>query len=228
MALRLGCRFQLVFLQAWHSTTGHWVSGSLAFAMSASPCDSVLATPTLPHFALPTCYVHSPVSLPAKSVGLVGLARYLPYIVLWTRFIPPFHGARRTASCPTAPYRSNLAWPSVACCRLQNLGLSHHATLPSLLPDLDKVRASQHLSLVLTLHRASSRVACLRRTATSCRTSGCWVTSHQRQRLGSVGCSVETAANCLCTGFALPSQSLKRQNHCSYQQQNPSDNENGR
>ncbi len=71
--------------------------------MSASPCDSVLATPTLPHFALPTCYVHSPVSLPAKSVGLVGLARYLPYIVLWTRFIPPVHGARRTVSYPTAP-----------------------------------------------------------------------------------------------------------------------------
>lgn len=103
MTLRPGCRFQLVFLQAWHSTTGHWVSSSLAFAMSASPCDSVLATPTLPHFALPTCYVHSPVSLPAKSVGLVGLARYLPYIVLWTRFIPPFHGARRTTSYPTAP-----------------------------------------------------------------------------------------------------------------------------
>jgi hypothetical protein len=103
MTLRLGCRFQLVFLQAWHSTTGHWASSSLAFAMLASPCDSVLATPALPHFASPTCFVHSPVSRSAKSVGLAGLARYLSCIVLWTRFIPPFHGARRTASCLTTP-----------------------------------------------------------------------------------------------------------------------------
>jgi hypothetical protein len=105
MTLRLGCRFQLVFLQAWHSTTGHWASSSLAFAMLASPCDSVLATPALPHFASPTCFVHSPVSRSAKSVGLAGPARYLSCIVLWTRFIPPFHGARRTASYPTGPAR---------------------------------------------------------------------------------------------------------------------------
>jgi hypothetical protein len=103
MTLRLGCRFQLVFLQAWHSTTGHWASSSLAFAMLASPCDSVLATPALPHFASPTCFVHSPVSRSAKSVGLAGLTRYLSYTVLWTKFIPPFHGAPRTASYPTAP-----------------------------------------------------------------------------------------------------------------------------
>jgi hypothetical protein len=54
---------------------------------------------------------------------------------------------------------SNLAWPSVVGCGLPNLGLSHYATLPSLLPGLDKVGALHHFSLMLTLFRASSRTA---------------------------------------------------------------------
>jgi len=62
---------------------------------------------------------------------------------------------------------SNLAWPSVVSCGLPNLGLSHYATLPSLLPGLDKVGALQHLSLVLTPFGASSRTAFLRRTSSA-------------------------------------------------------------
>jgi hypothetical protein len=60
---------------------------------------------------------------------------------------------------------SNLTWPSVVCCGLQNLGLSHHATLPSLLPGLDKVGVLQHISLVLTFHKVSSCTAYLRHTS---------------------------------------------------------------
>ena len=43
-----------------------------------------------------------------------------------------------------------LAWPSVVCCGLQNLGLSQHATLPILLPGLDKLGALPYFSPVLT------------------------------------------------------------------------------
>jgi hypothetical protein len=61
---------------------------------------------------------------------------------------------------------SNIAWPSVVGCGLPNLGLFHHATLPSLLTGLDKVDALQHLSPVLTIIMVSSRTA-QRRTSNS-------------------------------------------------------------
>src|SRR5713101_3733162 len=59
---------------------------------------------------------------------------------------------------------SNLAWPSVVYCGVQNSGRSHHANVPSRLPGLSEVGALQHLSLMLTLFRVSSWAACLRRT----------------------------------------------------------------
>jgi len=60
----------------------------LAFTLSASPCGRVLATPVSPHAALPTCSVHSRVSLSAKSVGLVGFW-HLPTEFSKLNSIPP-------------------------------------------------------------------------------------------------------------------------------------------
>ncbi len=54
---------------------------------------------------------------------------------------------------------SNLARPSVVGCGLRNLGLFHHATLPILLPGLDKVGALYHISLVSTFFKVSSHAA---------------------------------------------------------------------
>jgi hypothetical protein len=78
MALLVGCRFHLVFLQAIVSASGHWVLGNPAFTMLASPCESFLAAPALPHSALPTGYALRRVSLSAQSVGLVGFTLHLP------------------------------------------------------------------------------------------------------------------------------------------------------
>ena len=74
---------------------------------------------------------------------VAGVPIYFPRCFRWRRSKLAF-----------GQYSSNLirlARPSVACCGLQDLGLFCHATLPSLLPSLDKADALQYLSPILNL-----------------------------------------------------------------------------
>ena len=64
-----------------------------AFTLSDSPCSTLLATSVSPQPASPTCYVYRSVSLPAKSVGLVG-DLHLPTESSGFDSLPAFHGAR--------------------------------------------------------------------------------------------------------------------------------------
>jgi len=73
--------------------------------------------------------------------------------------------ARNWPSGNSALAIANLARPSVVCCGLQNLGLSHQAIVASLFPGLGG--ALQHLPLVLTPYGVSCRAACLRRTSSA-------------------------------------------------------------
>ena len=87
----------------------------------------------------------------------------------WPGFQSTFPGvcagtARNWPSGSLALALSNLTRPSVVGCGLPNLGLSHHAALPSLFPGLDEVGALQYVSPVLNLHRSYSHAAYLRRT----------------------------------------------------------------
>jgi len=104
MTLLIGCRFHLVFLQAFASASGYWDSSNPAFTMLASPCGSVLAAPALPHSALPTGCALRRVSPPVQSVGLIGFTLHLPIeffeldsIRRTTAHVPRIFGTKRQA-----------------------------------------------------------------------------------------------------------------------------------
>jgi hypothetical protein len=118
MTLLIGCRFHLVFLQAFATASGHWDSSNPAFIMlAASPCGSFLAVPALPHSALPTGYALRRVFRPVQSVGLIGFALHLPIeffeldsIRRTTAHVPRIFGTKRLAEIYKILFNPHGTW----------------------------------------------------------------------------------------------------------------------